>query len=179
MASNGRKAVFLDRDGVINRRRADHVKCVEEVVFLPGAVEAVVRLSQAKWATVVVTNQAGVGKGLFPAEKVEEIHAHIAARVEAAGGRITAAYFCPHREEEDCRCRKPRPGLLVQAAAELGLDLSACCLIGDSLRDIAAAAAVGCIPILLGEKTWAGPPVPAMEVKSLAEATDWILKEGW
>ncbi len=174
---NSQRAVFLDRDGVINRLRTDHVKSLEELVLLPGATQAIARLSHAGWAAVVVTNQAGVNKGLVGEETLADIHNHIAAAVEASGGKIVGTYYCPHREEEACACRKPQPGLLLQAAEELGLSLSDSYLVGDSFRDMAAADAAGCIPILLGQRNWAGPPLPAKEVNSLAEAAEWILEK--
>ena len=169
------RAVFLDRDGVINRDRPDYVKSTEEVVLLPGAIEAIARLSRAGWSAVIISNQAGVGKGVIPEHAVNEIHTQLTAAVKAAGGRIDGVYYCPHREEEGCGCRKPRAGLLLQAANDLALELAGSYLIGDSLRDIGAARAAGVVPILVGKKSWAGGPRPALEVGSLAEATDWIL----
>jgi len=168
----------LDRDGVINFSRPDYVKSLEELLFLPGAPEAIARLSRAGWTTVVVSNQAGVGKGLFSIKTLEKIHAQVKAAVEARGGEISAIYVCPHRAEEGCNCRKPNPGLLLQAAQDLGLDLSACYLVGDRVQDLEAAAAAGCVPILVGEKYWVGPPEPAMEVRDLAEASSWITQNG-
>ena len=143
------QALFLDRDGVINRERADYVKSWAEFEFLPGALWAIARLSQLELPIFVITNQSAVGRGIIQIETVHEIHANLRRKVQATGGRIDAFYICPHHPNVGCDCRKPRPGLLRQAAAEHQLDLSKCLFIGDSITDFQAARAVKCRPILL------------------------------
>ena len=129
-------AVFLDRDGVINRDRSDYVKTWEEFEFLPGVLEAFRLLAPSPHRVVVVSNQSAIGRGLVSRETVEEIHARMTEAVRRGGGRIDAVFYCPHRPDEDCLCRKPRPGLLLQAARELDIDLPASWLIGDDRRDL-------------------------------------------
>lgn len=137
------KAVFLDRDGVICRNRDDHVKSWDEFQFLPDAKASIARLTEAGLPVIVISNQAVVNRGLASASTVEDIHRRMNAEVEAHGGRIARVYYCPHRPDEGCACRKPRSGMLLQAAQEMGIDLASSYLIGDALTDIQAAQAVG------------------------------------
>ena len=139
-----RRAVFLDRDGVICRNRDDHVKSWEEFTFLPGATKALARLANLDLYIVVITNQAIINRNLVPVAAVEDIHTRMVRAIEAGGGRVDRVLYCPHRPEELCDCRKPRPGLLHIAAQELGLDLSRCYLIGDAETDMRAGRAAGC-----------------------------------
>lgn len=142
-------AVFLDRDGVINRDRRDYVKSWEEFEFLPGVPEAFRLLAPGPHRIVVVSNQSAIGRGLVSREAVDEIHARMIEAVRAGGGRIDAVYYCPHLPEADCPCRKPRPGLLLRAARELGIDLPGSWLIGDDVRDLESAVAAGVRPVLV------------------------------
>lgn len=146
-----RPAVFLDRDGVIIENRADYVRSLAEVVYLPGALAALARLAHARpdWPILIATNQSAVGRGLVNLAAVEAINAAIVAKVRAAGGRIDHIYICPHHPDAGCPCRKPRPGLLQQAAAEWSVDLAASPFIGDALTDIQAGLAAGARPILV------------------------------
>jgi D-glycero-D-manno-heptose 1,7-bisphosphate phosphatase len=144
--------VFLDRDGVINRDSDLYIKRVEEWVPLPGSLDAIARLTSAGFRCVVISNQSGVGRGLFTAETLAAIHAAMRAAVEAAGGRLEAIYHCPHRPEDGCDCRKPKPGLLLRAATELGFGLRDVPLIGDKASDVAAALTVGARPIVVGAR---------------------------
>lgn len=138
------KTLFLDRDGVINQNRPDHVKSWDEFVFLDGALAALRDLHRAGWTTVVITNQAIVHRNIVPQATVDEINRRMMQMVAVNGGRIEAVYYCPHRTDERCGCRKPQSGLLLHAAAQLGLDLASCYLVGDALTDIVAGQAVGC-----------------------------------
>ncbi len=138
------RAVFIDRDGVICRNRKDHVKSWEEFVFLPGTLNALARLSHSDFLVIVITNQAIISRGIVPAEVVEDIHHRMVREVEAAGGRIDRVLYCPHRPDENCGCRKPQPGLLLQAAREMRINLPSSWLIGDALSDMAAARRAGC-----------------------------------
>jgi D-glycero-D-manno-heptose 1,7-bisphosphate phosphatase len=142
-------AVFLDRDGVINVNRADHVKRWEEFEFLPGAVEAIVELTRAGLEAFVITNQAIVNRGMVPRGVVEWINTRMRHAVEEQGGRIAAVAYCPHRIDEGCGCRKPRPGLIVGLAHRHGVDLTASIVVGDALSDLEAATAAGCRAILV------------------------------
>jgi D-glycero-D-manno-heptose 1,7-bisphosphate phosphatase len=144
-----RRAVFIDRDGVICHNRDDHVKSWEEFVFLPGTLEALARLACIDLDIVIITNQAIINRRIVSAQVVEDIHARMVRAIEMAGGRVDRVMYCPHRPEEHCACRKPQPGLLLMAAEELGLDLSRSYLIGDAETDIQAGQAVGCQPYLV------------------------------
>ena len=170
--------VLLDRDGVINRMRPDYVKRWEELELLPGAVEALARLSRAGCDVVVLTNQSAIGRGLTTRKQVEEIHRRLGAVVAQAGGRIQAFLLCPHTPVDGCACRKPAPGLLLRARDELGIDLARAVLVGDQLSDLEAARAAGCSAILVdpaGDRAaQAGLPRNAW-VRSLPEAADLIL----
>jgi D-glycero-D-manno-heptose 1,7-bisphosphate phosphatase len=142
-AMAGRPAVFLDRDGVIIENRDDYVKAWDEVRFLPGALPALRRLGTAPHAVVIVTNQSAVGRGIVSLEDVAEINRRLIAEIEAQGGRVDACYLCPHRPDDACGCRKPAPGMLVQARDQLGLSLDRSYLVGDAATDIQAARAAG------------------------------------
>jgi D-glycero-D-manno-heptose 1,7-bisphosphate phosphatase len=136
-------AVFLDRDGVIIENRPHYVRSWDEVSILPGALPAIARAARAGYAIVIVTNQAGVGKGLIPLPVAEEINRRLVMEIERAGGKIAGVYLCPHGPAEGCACRKPLPGLLVQAARELSLDLARSVLVGDAVSDLQAGRAAG------------------------------------
>lgn len=135
--------VFLDRDGVINRMRpGDYVKSWDEFQFLPGAREATARLTAAGYRLIVITNQACVGKEIVSWATVQEIHARMIEEIARAGGWIEAVLCCPHLANAGCVCRKPAPGLLTRAHEEYGVDLTRAVLVGDSVTDVQAAAAV-------------------------------------
>jgi len=134
-----RPTVFLDRDGVVNRNRDDYVKCWEEFEFLPGSLEALRMLASHSVRVIVVTNQSAVGRGIVSRETLDDIHRRMVAEVEAHGGRIDAILCCPHAPDEGCRCRKPQPGLLLEAIRRFRIDPAASCFIGDSLSDLKAA----------------------------------------
>lgn len=141
--------IFLDRDGVINENRADYVKSWSEFRFLPGSREAIAKLTQAGHRLVVCTNQAGVARGTMTVEAVHEIHRRMVDEIGEMGGNIEKVYFCPHGKEDDCPCRKPRPGMLLRAHDELGLDMHDAVFIGDSMSDIRAGLAVGIHSVLV------------------------------
>jgi D-glycero-D-manno-heptose 1,7-bisphosphate phosphatase len=177
------RAVLLDRDGVINVNRADHVKSWDEFAFLPGALEALRLLRVAGWPAIVVTNQSIIGRRLALPSALATIDRRMMKAAEAHGGRIAAVFHCPHRPDDGCDCRKPRPGLLLRAADRVGLDLERCYLIGDALTDIAAGQAVGCDCILVrtgrgGQQLLAaGADLPAGCHVSvdLLDAVRWLL----
>jgi D-glycero-D-manno-heptose 1,7-bisphosphate phosphatase len=143
------KLVILDRNGSINLHREDFVKSETEWEPMPGALEAVARLNHAGWHVVVASNQSGLGRGLFDTAALNAMHAKMLKMLAAVGGRVDAIFYCPHSPDEDCACRKPRPGLFLQIGERYGIDLAGVPAVGDSLRDVQAGAAVGCEPHLL------------------------------
>lgn len=143
------RLLILDRDGVINRDSAAYIKSPAEWQALPGSLEAIASLCGSGYTIVVATNQSGVGRGLLDLLDLENIHAKMCAEIEASGGRIAGIYFCPHRPDEGCGCRKPETGMLQQIAASHGGSLTGVPFIGDSLRDIQAARRMGCRPLLV------------------------------
>jgi D-glycero-D-manno-heptose 1,7-bisphosphate phosphatase len=144
-----RPAIFLDRDGVINVNRPDHVKTWEEFEFLPRSIPALQQAAAAGWIVIVTTNQAAIHRGFVAEATVREIHARMQLSVERAGGCIHAIYYCPHTPEEKCTCRKPQPGMYLKAASQFGLDLGRSYVVGDTIADILAAQNIGARPILV------------------------------
>ena len=149
MEIEGKRAVFLDRDGVICRNRIEHVKRWSEFVFLSRTREALARLAYLDLAIVVITNQAAVNRKLVTEETVDEIHRRMVSEITAAGGRVDRVYYCPHRPDERCACRKPEPGMLSQAAQDLGIELRGSYIVGDAWSDLQAGLAVGCVPFMV------------------------------
>ena len=140
------KLVILDRDGTINEDRDDYVKSPQEWQPIAGALEAIARLNQAGWHVAVATNQSALGQGLFDMATLNAMHAKMHKLLAAVGGRVDAVFFCPHRADEGCSCRKPAPGLFAQILERYGLNTqdSVVHAVGDSLRDLQAAQATGC-----------------------------------
>lgn len=136
-------AIFLDRDGVIIENRSDYVRSWEDVQVFPQALEALARASASPYKIVLVTNQSAVGRGLMSLAAAEAINCRLKALIEDAGGRVDGIFLCPHAPEADCDCRKPKPGLLLQAAQALDLDLVRSVMIGDALTDLMAGQAAG------------------------------------
>jgi len=149
-------AIFLDRDGVINENRADHVKSWDEFEFIPGALDSIRRLTETGLPIFVVTNQAAISRGLMSPATLDDIHNRMNETIRAAGGRITQVYHCPHDSHEECDCRKPASGMLLQAAKEFSIDLNKSFLVGDAWTDVAAGVGVGARSILLltGRGRW-------------------------
>ena len=141
--------VILDRDGVINHDSDDYIKSPDEWQPLPGSLEAIARLCRADYTVVVATNQAGVGRGLFSQEMLIRIHRKMASSIRDKGGRLDSVFFCPHSPAEQCGCRKPKPGMLLEISDRLGIGLSGVPVVGDSLRDLEAAEAAGAMPVLV------------------------------
>ena len=151
------KLVILDRDGTINQDSDQYIKSPAEWKPIPGSLEAIARLTQGGWRIVVATNQSGLSRGLFDMSTLNAIHAEMHRAVGQAGGRIDAIFFCPHAADSNCECRKPRPGLLREIGTRFDVDLKGVPMVGDALRDVEAAAAVGAQPYLVltgkGRKT--------------------------
>jgi histidinol-phosphate phosphatase family protein len=177
-------AVFIDRDGVIIHNHPQYVRSLKQVILYPRSIQALARLAESRYKIILVTNQAGVGKGLIAPETAEEINRRVVEAITSAGGRVDGVYVCPHTSEDGCDCRKPKPGLLTRAAGELGIDLAASYMIGDALSDIAAGQRAGvkqAVLVLTGrgrkqrrlEKTDLAPFVVK---RSLTEAVDMIQK---
>lgn len=157
--------VILDRDGVINYDSDQFIKKPEEWKPIPGSLEAIARLNQAGYRVVVATNQSGIGRGLLDMAMLNAIHDKMHKACALAGARIDAVFFCPHASESDCACRKPRSGMLEEIAERYGLsDLDDVPVVGDSLRDLQPAAALGAQPYLVltgkGMKTLAAGGLP-------------------
>ena len=185
-------AVFLDRDGVLNHE-VGHLSRVEQIQLLPGVPGAVRRLNQRGIPVVVVTNQSVIGRGICSEEDVEQIHVAMQELLSDEQAIINNFYYCPHHPTEGigryllhCDCRKPLPGMLVQAATELGFDLSASVVVGDSLSDLEAGWAAGCQTVLVATGNGAEtrrrmdshPRRPDHYATGLDEAVEWIL-DGW
>lgn len=141
--------VILDRDGVINHDSDDYIKSPDEWQPLPGSLEAIARLCRADYTVVVATNQAGVGRGLFSLEMLTRIHRKMASSIRDKGGRLDSIFFCPHSPADQCGCRKPKPGMLLEISDRLSIGLSGVPVVGDSLRDLEAAAAAGAMPVMV------------------------------
>ena len=142
-------AVFLDRDGVINRNREDYVKNISEMEILPGVSKAINLLNTANFKVVIISNQSAVSRGLITIEKLLEIHEFLKKELLQNNAKIDGIYFCPHRPDDSCDCRKPKPTLILKAAKDLGINLSESYMIGDRESDMIAAekAGVKFIPI--------------------------------
>ncbi len=136
-------AIFLDRDGVIIENRAGYIRSWDDVEIFPQALQALAQIRYSPYKIIIVTNQSGVGRGLIPLERAHAINERLVKRIEHTGGRIDAVFMCPHAPEDNCECRKPKPGLLLKAADEHAIDLSRSIMIGDALTDIAAGKAAG------------------------------------
>lgn len=178
------KLVILDRDGTINRASDLFVKSPEEWLPIPGSLEAISRLNHAGYHVVIATNQSGLGRGLIDMAALNAVHAHMVKSLSAVGGRIDAVFYCPHTPDEGCGCRKPWPGLFAQIAERYGVDLTGVPCIGDSLRDMQAAEAAGCVPHLvctgrhpdlLGQPLPSGFPVDTRVHADLAACVDHLL----
>lgn len=148
-----KKVIFMDRDGVVNKKVADgdYVKHWGEFEFVPGAVAAVKLLTDAGYQIYIISNQRGIGRNLMTEEDLADIHQRMTAELARGGGHVSETYYCPHEKEEDCFCRKPNPGLFFQAAREHHIDLTKAVAIGDSPSDQAAGEAAGCRTILVKE----------------------------
>jgi len=152
--------IILDRDGVINFESTEYVKCPDEWLPIPGSLEAIAKLTQAGIKVAIATNQAGIGRGYFTETDLKNMHQKMFDLLKPLGGKIDAIFYCPHTPDDNCTCRKPKPGLLEKIAAHFEIDLrkERVPFIGDSYRDIEAARSAGCRPMLVltgfGEKTY-------------------------
>ena len=171
--------ILLDRDGVINHDSEAFIKSPDEWLPIEGSLEAIALLNAHDYQVVIITNQSGVARGLLDEPMLEKIHAKMQQLVSEKGGHIAAIYYCPHGPDSDCDCRKPKAGLLKAFAADFHADLTGIAVIGDSLRDLQAADAVGAKPILVktgkGQQTFINNPqlnIPVFE--TLYDAAKYI-----
>jgi len=176
------KYVLLDRDGVINHDSDDFIKSPDEWLPIAGSLEAIALLNEHGYQVVVITNQSGVGRGHYSDATLTEIHLKMTRMVEAVGGKISHIYYCPHLPDADCKCRKPKPGMLEQFSKDAGTALADIYFIGDSLRDLQAGIAAGAKPLLVktgnGAETLTNNPdlnIPTFE--NLYDASQFIISE--
>ena len=175
-------AIFLDRDGVIIENRPNYVRHWSDVVFYPQALAALEKYAGLSCKFIIITNQSAVGRGIISLEHTWHIQRQLEAHIRQAGGRVDASYMCPHAPDDECNCRKPKPGLLLQAAEELAIDLSRSVIIGDSLGDVQAGAEAGLQHRILlqtgrGKSHRQLAEVAGLEFKvfpALMEALDWL-----
>lgn len=181
-----RRAVFLDRDGTIGEELG-YVNHIDRFQIFPYAAEAIRELNQAKIPVIVVTNQSGIARNIFPESLVHEVHKKMVVELAAGGARVDAIYFCPHKSEDACECRKPNPGLLDRAAREHALNLAGSWIVGDRYADLEMGHAVGARGILvmtgygrgeyeLHRATW--PRQPDALAENLRDAVRRILQNG-
>jgi D-glycero-D-manno-heptose 1,7-bisphosphate phosphatase len=176
------KLAILDRDGVINHDSDQFIKSPAEWRPIPGSIEAIARLNQHGYRVAVASNQSGIGRGLFDMATLNAINDKMMELVFRQGGRIEAVFFCPHTAAEGCNCRKPRTGMLEEIAARFHTDLKGVPCVGDGLRDLQSAEAVGAQPILVltgkGPRTQAegGLPRRTLVFADLAEAARHIVQ---
>lgn len=177
------RVIFLDRDGVICKDRDDYVKSWDEFVWIPGVKEALKCLNDNHYMTVVVTNQAGVGRGITSQRAVEDIHERMVREVSQIGGKIERVYYCPHKPEDGCSCRKPKPGLLLKAARDFAFNLKTSYLVGDKISDIEAGQRAGCTTIIIKNGEDRGDSMGKNRAdytaSNLSEAVDLILQLGF
>jgi histidinol-phosphate phosphatase family protein len=179
------RAIFLDRDGVINRYPGDreYVKSWEEFHFIPGARLALKKLSRSKFKVYIVSNQAGVSKGLYSRKTLSLITQNMLRAIEASAGRIDGVYYCTHHSERNCSCRKPRTGLIDRARKKFPIDIKRSYFIGDTIRDVKTAVAAGCRSVLVfsgkekpkNRKDW--EILPDYVFSNLLKAVEFILNQ--
>lgn len=193
MSENGQSqrlkpAVFLDRDGTINVEK-EYLYRIEDFEFVPGAPEAIKQLKDAGYLVFVVTNQSGVARGYYGLEDVERLHAHLSSCLASIGAGVDAFYVCPHHPtsgedpfKQDCSCRKPRPGMLLDAAQEFGVDLSRSWMVGDKVSDVEAGILAGVTPLFVQTGHGQGEQIHLREHEvncyaSLVEAVQFITRQ--
>jgi D-glycero-D-manno-heptose 1,7-bisphosphate phosphatase len=180
------KVVFLDRDGVINVDSPDYIKNLSEFHFISDSLDALRRLNESGFTTIVITNQSAVNRGMIPKPVLHEMHDHMRHAVAKQGGRIDDIFYCPHRPDEECLCRKPKPGLIQQAQKRHRIDPSTAWMVGDSVKDIGCARNAGCGHAILvrtgngrtSERLLLEKKIPVDHVaENLREAVDIIITQ--
>lgn len=184
METKGRRVIFLDRDGVINADSPDYIRSIEDFHLIPGSADAIGRLSAAGLEVMLITNQSIIGRKLVTEATLLSIFEHLRRELLPSGGKIRDIFYCPHRPEDRCSCRKPQPGLFFQAREAHGVDLRRSVMVGDSAKDMEAATAAGVGTRVLvrtgnGERDGLLLKEKGLEpdfiAKDLSEAVDWIL----
>ncbi|MFC1886143.1 D-glycero-beta-D-manno-heptose 1,7-bisphosphate 7-phosphatase [Thermodesulfobacteriota bacterium] len=179
-----KKVVFLDRDGVINREAASYVTSWSDFEFLPGSIDAIKRLTQNGFTIILITNQSIINRKMIPLKTLETIHANMKKAVESRGGKITDILFCPHTPDDDCRCRKPKPGMILKAGEKYNIDLSSAVMVGDRSKDIACARNAGCATTVMvktgsccysEKRLMQQGLLPDHVAENLYEAATWII----
>lgn len=168
------RLILLDRDGVINYDSPDYIRDADQWIPIPGSLEAIAALKQTGYLVAVCTNQAGVGRGLMSRAALDRIHERMAATLAGLGVVLDGLRFCPHRPEDDCTCRKPRPGMLSATMDDLGVPPSRAVYVGDTLKDVQAAQAAGCRAVLV--RTGHGAEV---EGRARRMGVDWVADDLW
>ena len=146
-----KKAIFLDRDGVINLEKKDYVKSIKEFEIMDNVPKAIIELKKKGFLVIIITNQSAINRGLLTIKILNEIHNYLQEILKDNNTSVDDFYFCPHRPDENCKCRKPNPGMLFKAVQEHDIDMNQSFMIGDSLTDIQAAQKAGCEGILLNQ----------------------------
>lgn len=176
--------MLLDRDGVINEDSPDYIQSWAEFHFIPGSVEAIAHLTRNGFSVIVITNQSVINRRMIALTELETIHHRLCEAVHDNGGRITDIFFCPHRPDEHCHCRKPKPGLILTARQRYGIDLSTAIMVGDSVKDILAGQAAGCGQTILVQTGNGAAALRSLEktnqlpdhvAADLDRAVQWIL----
>ncbi len=178
------KVVFLDRDGVINREGSSYVTTWSQFKFLPGSIKAIKRLTENGFTVILITNQSIINRKMVCLKTLETIHHNMKKVIESQGGKIKDVFFCPHMPEDECACRKPKPGMILEAKKKYNIDLSSAFMVGDRSKDIACARNAGCAFAIL-VKSGNGlyteysldehKYVPDHVAKDLYEAVTWII----
>jgi D-glycero-D-manno-heptose 1,7-bisphosphate phosphatase len=170
--------IILDRDGVINEDSDEYIKSPNEWHAIKGSLKAIAKLNKAEFKVVVVTNQSGVGRGLFSAQTLAEIHAKMLNKLEKVGGRLNGIYVCPHSPDENCNCRKPNIGLLEEVKAQYSNNFQQAIFIGDTIKEVQAAEKIGCRAILVrtgkGERTLQNHPELKKTIPIYADLKDAV-----
>ncbi|MBF0451548.1 MAG: D-glycero-beta-D-manno-heptose 1,7-bisphosphate 7-phosphatase [Candidatus Magnetomorum sp.] len=176
--------IFLDRDGVINKDSSEYIKNRSEFHFLPRTLEAIKLLTQNDFSCIIISNQSMINRKISTLENLMDMHIYMLSEIQSHGGHIQDFFFCPHRPDEYCMCRKPKPGMIVKAASIHSIDISQSIMIGDSLKDIQCAINAGCRHAILvrtgnGIKTETVLADNALKASFIAndllDATRWIL----
>jgi len=180
------KVIFLDRDGVINQDSTEYVKSWDEFHFIPGSLEALRLMNENGFCVIVITNQSAVGRGMITMKTLMNMHAKMREEVQKAGGKIHDIFFCPHRPDENCDCRKPEPGLIFQAKEEYGVVLPKAIMVGDNGKDVQVGknagvgktvlVMTGCGATAQNELMKNGTP-PDYVAEDLLDAVKWIIDE--
>lgn len=180
-----KNVVFLDRDGVINRDSPDYIKSWAEFEFIPGSLDAIADLTRAGCPIIIISNQSAVGRQYMDEAELDRISRNMAQRIVDHGGRLTDVFYCPHKPEDHCDCRKPKPGLIFKASEQYRIDLSSAVMVGDSPKDIECARNAGCGGAVLVTSGYqkldlAAPHqtdhFPDYIAEDLRKAAEWIIQ---